>query len=408
MPADATDTTISPVRRTSSPAPRSPTGSTRCSTRAAALKADRPALGADSLAGRSVAADLRAAVDADAGLLRGRRRRARRHADRLAQRRAADQPGGVDRRHRPGHVAVSSTRSRSARSPTSGWSSSPSAADVPVINALTPLHHPCQAIADLQTLRERFGSLEGLRVAFVGDGNNVARSLALLGSAAGVEVVVSSPPGFELDRCRRRGAGRRSRARRSPAPTRSTPTSGSAWAREAADLKRAALVPYRVDDELLVAGGGSRRRPALPARPSRRGDQRRGSLRAALSGLRPGREPPPRPEGAAGDAARLRTYPARLESPQTPRPRRLMVSTPDFQSGNGGSIPPGATTHVSRDRHRAHHPADVRAHVRARLRRRRDWSSPGASGSSASRPTGPTRWRSPRWSAGWSARASTS
>src|SRR5688572_26492932 len=46
------------------------------------------------------------------------------------------------------------------------------AAEVPVINALTPLHHPCQALADLQTLRERFGSLEGLRVAYVGDGNN--------------------------------------------------------------------------------------------------------------------------------------------------------------------------------------------------------------------------------------------
>ena len=83
------------------------------------------------------------------------------------------------------------------------------AADVPVINVLTPLHHPCQAIADLQTLQERFGYLEGLRVAFVGDGNNVARSLALLGSAAGVEVVVSSPPGPRAHRRPRRGADRR-------------------------------------------------------------------------------------------------------------------------------------------------------------------------------------------------------
>src|ERR687891_2874971 len=49
------------------------------------------------------------------------------------------------------------------------------AASVPVVNALTPLHHPCQALADLQTLRERFGSLEGLRLAYVGDGNNCAR-----------------------------------------------------------------------------------------------------------------------------------------------------------------------------------------------------------------------------------------
>ena len=52
---------------------------------------------------------------------------------------------------------------------------------MPVVNALTPLHHPCQALADLQTLHERFGELEGLRLAYVGDGNNCARSLAILG-----------------------------------------------------------------------------------------------------------------------------------------------------------------------------------------------------------------------------------
>jgi ornithine carbamoyltransferase len=73
------------------------------------------------------------------------------------------------------------------------------AAEVPVINALTPLHHPCQALADLLTLRERFGSLEGLRLAYVGDGNNCARSLAILGQIAGVEVVVSSPDGYRLE-----------------------------------------------------------------------------------------------------------------------------------------------------------------------------------------------------------------
>ena len=70
--------------------------------------------------------------------------------------------------------------------------------EVPVINGLTPRHHPCQALADLMTLQERFGRLEGLRVAFVGDGNNVARSLALLGRRVGVEVVVASPEGYRL------------------------------------------------------------------------------------------------------------------------------------------------------------------------------------------------------------------
>jgi ornithine carbamoyltransferase len=71
--------------------------------------------------------------------------------------------------------------------------------DVPVINGLTPRHHPCQALADLLTLRERFGSLDGLKVAYVGDGNNVARSLAILGRAAGVEVRVAAPDGYGLE-----------------------------------------------------------------------------------------------------------------------------------------------------------------------------------------------------------------
>ena len=90
-------------------------------------------------------------------------------------------------------------------------------ATVPVINGLTPQHHPCQALADLLTLKERFGELEGLRLAYVGDGNNVARSLAILGRIAGVEVVIAQPDGYrieeglaELDR-RSAGGGRRRR-----------------------------------------------------------------------------------------------------------------------------------------------------------------------------------------------------
>jgi ornithine carbamoyltransferase len=71
-------------------------------------------------------------------------------------------------------------------------------ADVPVINMLTAGHHPCQALADLLTLRETFGHLEGLKVAYVGDGNNVARSLAVLGGLAGLEVRIASPAEFML------------------------------------------------------------------------------------------------------------------------------------------------------------------------------------------------------------------
>jgi ornithine carbamoyltransferase len=64
---------------------------------------------------------------------------------------------------------------------------------------LTALHHPCQALADLMTLREAFGELEGLTLAYVGDGNNVARSLALLGARAGVRVRVAAPDGYQLE-----------------------------------------------------------------------------------------------------------------------------------------------------------------------------------------------------------------
>jgi len=70
---------------------------------------------------------------------------------------------------------------------------------VPVINMLTALHHPCQALADLVTLREAHPTLEGVRLAYVGDGNNIARSLALLGTLAGVDVAVASPDGYALE-----------------------------------------------------------------------------------------------------------------------------------------------------------------------------------------------------------------
>jgi ornithine carbamoyltransferase len=71
--------------------------------------------------------------------------------------------------------------------------------EAPVVNMLTALHHPCQALADLLTLREAYGALEGVRVAYVGDGNNVARSLALLGMLAGMHVAVASPARYALD-----------------------------------------------------------------------------------------------------------------------------------------------------------------------------------------------------------------
>ena len=73
------------------------------------------------------------------------------------------------------------------------------AVDVPVVNLLSDRAHPCQALADVLTLREHLGSLEGRRVVYVGDGNNVAASLAFASALCGIELTVASPPGYELD-----------------------------------------------------------------------------------------------------------------------------------------------------------------------------------------------------------------
>ncbi|MEO8458469.1 MAG: ornithine carbamoyltransferase [Chloroflexota bacterium] len=76
-------------------------------------------------------------------------------------------------------------------------------ADVPVINALSDEEHPCQALADLLTIREKKGDLAGVTVAYIGDGNNVANSLALAGGMSGMHVRFASPAGFEVpDRVR--------------------------------------------------------------------------------------------------------------------------------------------------------------------------------------------------------------
>jgi ornithine carbamoyltransferase len=74
------------------------------------------------------------------------------------------------------------------------------AASVPVVNALTDDHHPCQALADLLTLRERFGDLHGLRVAYVGDGNNVAHSLIEAAVLTGIDLRLACPEGYWPDR----------------------------------------------------------------------------------------------------------------------------------------------------------------------------------------------------------------
>jgi ornithine carbamoyltransferase len=143
-------------------------------------------------------------------------------------------------------------------------------ADVPVVNALTPLHHPCQALADLLTLHERFGELEGLRLAYVGDGNNCARSLAILGRTAGIEVVVASPEGYRLEE----GLAELvddPRAAVEGADAVYADTWVSMGDEGDADQRRKDLAPYQLNEELL--GAASDRAIAMHCLPAHPGEE---------------------------------------------------------------------------------------------------------------------------------------
>ena len=122
---------------------------------------------------------------------------------------------------------------------------------VPVINMLTAGHHPCQALADLLTLRETFGRLEGLTLAYVGDGNNVARSLAILGERAGVEVRIAAPDGYQLEPTANAVLTDDPHAAVDGAHAVYTDVWVSMGDEETAAERRRALASYRVDDALL-------------------------------------------------------------------------------------------------------------------------------------------------------------
>jgi ornithine carbamoyltransferase len=119
---------------------------------------------------------------------------------------------------------------------------------VPVINMLTQEHHPCQALADLMTLLERFGTLEGLKLAYVGDGNNMARSLMIAGEIAGVEVAVASPAELSLPGV---PVVEPSEAVRG-AHALYTDVWVSMGDEEDAERRRGLLAPYRIDADLLA------------------------------------------------------------------------------------------------------------------------------------------------------------
>jgi ornithine carbamoyltransferase len=143
-------------------------------------------------------------------------------------------------------------------------------ASVPVVNGLTPGHHPCQALADLLTLRERFGELEGLRLAYVGDGNNVARSLSILGRAAGMEVVIASPDGYGIEGDLAELTDD-PRAAVSEADAIYTDVWVSMGDEAEAERRRRDLAPYQVNDELLASA--SRRAIALHCLPAHPGEE---------------------------------------------------------------------------------------------------------------------------------------
>jgi len=132
---------------------------------------------------------------------------------------------------------------------------------VPVINMLTARHHPCQALADLLTLREAHGPLGGVRVAYVGDGNNVARSLALLGTLAGMDVAVASPEGYSLEEDLALAPGASGSLTLHSDPREAVRGASAVYTdvwvsmgdEDTADARRAALAGYRLDDALLDA-----------------------------------------------------------------------------------------------------------------------------------------------------------
>ena len=145
------------------------------------------------------------------------------------------------------------------------------AATIPVINALTDLHHPCQALADLLTLQERFGRLGGLRIAYLGDGNNVAHSLIEACALAGVDIIVATPPGYEPDEAITDAAREVAAARGALVLTTHDPLAAVAnadaiytdvWvsmgdAEEERPARVHALEPYRVDPAVMAVASPS-------------------------------------------------------------------------------------------------------------------------------------------------------
>lgn len=139
-----------------------------------------------------------------------------------------------------------------------------SVASVPVINLLSDRSHPCQAVADLLTLREHFGELDGRRIAFIGDGNNVVVSLAYAAALSGLEIVVSSPSGYELDSdvvARAHNLGGTIELISDPyeavagADAIYTDVWTSMGQEDQSDIRRAAFAGYQINEALMATAG---------------------------------------------------------------------------------------------------------------------------------------------------------
>ncbi len=158
------------------------------------------------------------------------------------------------------------------------------ASTIPIVNALTDDEHPCQALADLLTLRRHFGRLHGLRLAYVGDGNNVAHSLMLAGALAALDVRVATPAGYGPDpriveRARDLAAENGGRISLTVDPRAAVDGADAVytdvWAsmgREAeADERRDRFAGYQINDELMT--GAAAHAVALHCMPAHRGEE---------------------------------------------------------------------------------------------------------------------------------------
>ena len=132
---------------------------------------------------------------------------------------------------------------------------------VPVINALSDLFHPCQALADVQTVLERFGQFEGLKLAYIGDGNNMAHSLLLTAGRLGMHVAVAAPKGYQPDTgilATARDAGVRFTITDNPAEAAEgahaiyTDVWASMGQEAEAEERKQIFAPYQVNDALMA------------------------------------------------------------------------------------------------------------------------------------------------------------